>query len=382
MFNLMVPFPRYNAEFGDNMWNQGQGQPTENKTNLIINYLPQTFTDEEMRSLFGTVGCVVNCKIIRDKKTGYSYGFGFVEYGTAEEAQVAIEQLNGCEIGNKRIKVALARPPGEDTKGANLYIRNIPQNYDEETLKNQFISFGTIVQVRILMDLYTGQSKGVGFVLFEKKSDAMKAMNDMNGQLPPGGTQRYSIKFADDNAKKVRPPVSQGGYAGPMGAFGGGGGYGAPRPGGPMRGPGGAGRMRYNPMGSTGGMGNGFNSGYGGGYAGYGGSSRGRGGAGVGSNPVHGQSYNQFGAGDASSGDGTILFVYNIGIRATENDLWNLFSPFGTVKKANVIWDHVQNKCKGYGFVTMSSLDEANYAIENLHGTFFRNAPLQVSIKK
>ncbi|KAL4219044.1 hypothetical protein ACF0H5_021627 [Mactra antiquata] len=380
MITLMVPFPSYSVEFGDNMWGQTGEQHGDNKTNLIINYLPQTYTDEEMYSLFSTVGKVVNCKIIRDKKSGYSYGFGFVEYGTAEEAQNAMDHLNGCEIENKRIKVALARPPGEDTKGANLYIRNIPINYDEETLKNQFISYGNIVQTRILQDRYTGQSKGVGFVLFEKKSDADKAMSEMNGQLPPGGTQRYHIKFADDNAKKVRPPPNQVGYGAPMGGFGNGGGYSTPRPGGPMRGPGGTGRMRYNPMGSAAGMGNGYSGGYATGYSGYGSTSRGRG-ASVSSNPVRGPSYNQFGAGDASSSDGVILFVYNIGIDATENDLWNLFSPYGTIKKVNVIWDHSQNKCKGYGFVTMSSMDEAKYAIEYLNGFYYKTAPLQVSIK-
>lgn len=354
------------------MWNQDaitQGDQLENKTNLIINYLPQTYSDDEMYSLFSTIGKVINCKIIRDKSSGYSYGFGFVEYSTPQEAQTAIQQLSGCEIENKRIKVALARPPGENTKGANLYIRNIPQNYDEETLRNQFAHYGNIVQVRILVDHLTGQSKCTGFVLFERKEFAEQALNEMNGQTIPGGTQPLAIKFADDNAKKVRaPPMPQHGYGqmpGFPGAYG-------PRQGGPMRGPRGAGgSMRYNPMGS-GTMGNGF-SGYAGGYGG-----RGRGTGMSGPRPV--PLFNQFGGGDAT-GDGVILFVYNIGIDATENDLWNLFSPYGTIKKVNVIWDHSQNKCKGYGFVTMSTMDEAKYAIEYLNGFYYKTAPLQVSIK-
>lgn len=358
------------------MYNQGN-QGNENKTNLIINYLPQTYRDDEMYALFSTIGKVVNCKIIRDKSTGYSYGFGFVEYGTPQEAQRAIQQLNGCELENKRIKVALARPAGEDTKGANLYVRNIPASYDEETLKAQFINYGNIVQVRILVDHFSGQSKGVGFVLFEKREYAEHALQEMNGHTPPGGSQPFAIKFADDNAKKVRPPGGQGGYGGGMGGFGAGG-YGPP-PGGPMRAPRGGGSMRYNPMGS-GNVGNGF-GGYSGGYSGgYGGMPKGRG-ANLAANPIRGPSYSQFGAGDASGGEGVILFVYNIGIDATENDLWTLFAPYGTIKKVNVIWDHAQNKCKGYGFVTMSTMEEAKYAIEYLNGYYFKTAPLQVSIK-
>lgn len=351
------------------MYSQDQ---QDNKTNLIINYLPQTYRDDELFSLFSTIGKVVNCKIIRDRQTGYSYGFGFVEYGTPQEAQNAIQHLNGCEIEHKRIKVALARPPGEDTKGANLYVRNIPSTYSEDDLQEQFTGYGNIVQARILVDQITGMSKNVGFVLFEKKQDAQKAIEEMNGQTLPGGNQPLAIKFADDNAKKVRPPsmADRAGYGGPMGGYAAG--Y-APRPGGPMRGPRGGGTsMRYNPMGS-GAMGNGFGGGYASGYMG-----RGRG---TTMTPLRqAPAMSQFGGGDAP-GEGVILFVYNIGIDATENDLWNLFSPYGTIKRVNVIWDHAQNKCKGYGFVTMSTMDEAKYAIEYLNGFYYKTAPLQVSIK-
>ncbi|XP_052789091.1 ELAV-like protein 1 [Mya arenaria] len=365
-----------------------------NKTNLIINYLPQTYSDDEMFTLFSTIGTVVNCRIIRDKSSGYSYGFGFVEYSTPQEAMNAIESLNGCEIENKRIKVALARPPGENTKGSNLYIRNVPHNYDEHTLQDLFSPYGNVIQTRILMDHNTGMSKGVGFVLFETKPCAEQAMNDLNGQVPPNGTQAMSIKFADDNAKKVRPPQQMGGYGGGYGQFA------APRPGGPMRGPGGSGgRMRYNPMAAGPTMSNNgygaYSGGYQGGYAGGAGSmtpKRGmgarmgnpaRGGARMGGQiggPAAGQ-FGQFGAGDASTDDGFILFAYNIGTDATENDIWNLFSPYGTIKKVNVIWDHQQNKCKGYGFVTMSTLEEAKYAIEYLNGFYYKTGPLQVSLK-
>lgn len=348
----------------------------ENKTNLIINYLPQTYSDDEMYTLFSTIGEVVNCKIIRDKSSGYSYGFGFVEFAKASDAQNAITSLNGCEIENKRIKVALARPPGENTKGANLYVRNVPQNYDENSLRDIFAQYGNIVQCRILVDHVTGVSKGVAFVLFETKNNADAALKAMNGQTPPGGAAPFAIKFADDNAKKVRPPTQDMGYGT---GFGQGAAFAGPRPGGPMRGPGG-GRMRYNPMGASIATGNGYGP-YSGGYSGgYGGQPKSRMGGTMG-NPVRGTGYSQFGAGDASSQGGVILFVYNIGIDATESDLWNLFCPYGTVKKVNVIWDHSENKCKGYGFVTMSNMDEAKYAIEYLNGFYYKTAPLQVSIK-
>jgi len=63
----------------------------DNKTNLIVNYLPQTMTQEEIRSLFSSIGEVESCKLIRDKVTvGQSLGYGFVNYHRADDATKAI----------------------------------------------------------------------------------------------------------------------------------------------------------------------------------------------------------------------------------------------------------------------------------------------------
>ncbi|KAK3087541.1 hypothetical protein FSP39_007329 [Pinctada imbricata] len=328
------------------------------KTNLIINYLPQTLSDEDFRSMFLSIGPIKSCKIIRDKNTLYSYGFGFVDYQSPGDAARAITTLNGLSMENKRIKVAYARPNDENSKGANLYVCNLPKHYREEELMDQFQKYGSIVQTRVLVNQVTGQSKGVGFVLFHKKCDAESAMADMDGKTPPGGDQPFSIKFADDNAKKVRPPpgsqnfqhpaYSQGPrfpYSGGMGNHG------------PMRNPGN--RFRYNPMG--GGAGN-FGNNYGNYNNGYG--------SGMGGSGMMGQ-----------QNQGHILFVYNIGYDADEKTLWQLFAPLGTVQKVNVIMDHAKSQCKGYGFVTMTNYDEAQHAIDCLNGYVFNGKQLSVSFK-
>ena len=80
----------------------------EDRTNLIINYLPQTMTDTELYSMFITLGPIVSAKIMRDRSSGYSFGYGFVQYESPEDAARAIEQLNGLQVANnKRIKVGL-----------------------------------------------------------------------------------------------------------------------------------------------------------------------------------------------------------------------------------------------------------------------------------
>ena len=73
------------------------------KTKLIVNYIPQSLTDNEFRNLFEGIGALENCKILRDNATNYSFGYGFVDYQKPECAEQAIQELNGHKIGNKTL---------------------------------------------------------------------------------------------------------------------------------------------------------------------------------------------------------------------------------------------------------------------------------------
>ncbi|XP_041262988.1 ELAV-like protein 3, partial [Onychostruthus taczanowskii] len=77
----------------------------DSKTNLIVNYLPQSMSQEELRSLFGSLGDIESCKLVRDKVTGQSLGYGFVNYVEAGDADRAIGALNGLKLQTKTIKV-------------------------------------------------------------------------------------------------------------------------------------------------------------------------------------------------------------------------------------------------------------------------------------
>ena len=87
-----------------------------------------------------------------------------------------------------------------------------------------------------------------------------------------------------------------------------------------------------------------------------------------------------------NSGGGPItswcLFVYNLAPETEENHLWQLFGPFGAVQNVKVMRDFATQKCKGYGFVTMTNYEEALLAITYLNGFMLANRVLQVSFKK
>ncbi len=67
-------------------------------------------TDEGLRDLFAQAGVVVSAFIVKDKMTGRSKGFGFVEMSSPEDAQKAIEMFNEQEVEGRKIMVSEARP--------------------------------------------------------------------------------------------------------------------------------------------------------------------------------------------------------------------------------------------------------------------------------
>lgn len=72
----------------------------------MIIFLFQSMIDTELYSMFITLGPIVSAKIMRDKNSGYSFGYGFVQYENPADAAKAIQQLNGLQVANnKRIKV-------------------------------------------------------------------------------------------------------------------------------------------------------------------------------------------------------------------------------------------------------------------------------------
>lgn len=156
----------------------GNAGDQQYQSNLIINYLPQTLADDEFRRIFEGMGPVTSAKIVRNKATGYSFGYGFVEYQNAEDAVKAIDELNGMQLENKRIKVAYSRPQSDETKGAKIMVKNL-EDANLETLNEIFSKFGTIVQSYIA-------PSGNAFVLFEKREYAQQALHELDNTVLPG----------------------------------------------------------------------------------------------------------------------------------------------------------------------------------------------------
>lgn len=77
---------------------------------VFVGSLPFKTTDEELGAHFAGAGTVTSAKVIIDKMTGKSKGFGFVEFSSEAEAQAAVDKLNNTELDGRTIFVDIARP--------------------------------------------------------------------------------------------------------------------------------------------------------------------------------------------------------------------------------------------------------------------------------
>ena len=78
--------------------------------NIYVGNLSPEVTDKAIREAFASFGEVTSARVIKDKYTGQSRGFGFVEMPVQSQAQTAIKTLNGKELMGKEIRVSEARP--------------------------------------------------------------------------------------------------------------------------------------------------------------------------------------------------------------------------------------------------------------------------------
>ncbi|QQS22119.1 RNA-binding protein [Candidatus Saccharibacteria bacterium] len=87
------------------------------KANLFVGSLAYATTDDSLQAFFATVGPVASARVITDRDSGRSKGFGFVEFENEDDNQKAIDQLNGKELDGRTIAVSVARPKEDRPRG-------------------------------------------------------------------------------------------------------------------------------------------------------------------------------------------------------------------------------------------------------------------------
>ena len=85
--------------------------------NLYVGNLPFQTTEADLSNLFEPYGEVLSAKVIMDRETGRSRGFGFVEFSSRDDGEKAIAELNGSDMSGRQIKVNEAKPRTDRGRG-------------------------------------------------------------------------------------------------------------------------------------------------------------------------------------------------------------------------------------------------------------------------
>lgn len=344
------------------------GDGDEVHRNLMVNFLPPSWTSAEMRAFFQQFGEMEECKVIMDKATGTSKGYGFVKYVSRVDAENCLAQAQGMQVEGKQLKIQKAALGKVPSGPVSLYLAGFnPATFGMNELQQLLAPYGSVVSVKV----HPSQpgKKGVAFIGMDSFPAANAAAEALNGVTY--GEDRLVIRVAQASMKQAQ----EGGLDVSGGRAGVGGNRYQPysRPGAPTRAmmpqAGGMPVMVIaNPMAQLPQLGLPQLP-----YSmampqmQY-----------VYQTPGMQMETNAAGStGVPTPGDGGYsIFVY--GVRGMdETFLLKLFSQFGSISSAQA------PAGKNYGFVKMPNFAEAQNAVNTLNGCMLQGAtvPLQVSFK-
>eukprot|EP00252_Welwitschia_mirabilis_P025186 TRINITY_DN776_c0_g2_i4.p1 TRINITY_DN776_c0_g2~~TRINITY_DN776_c0_g2_i4.p1 ORF type:complete len:306 (+),score=35.30 TRINITY_DN776_c0_g2_i4:380-1297(+) len=166
--------------------------------------LPQTSSADETRTLwvgdlqywmdetylhgcFAITGEVVSTKVIRNKQTQQSEGYGFVEFNSHAAAERALQSYNGIQMPNTEqyFRLNWAGAPDKRQDGGpefHIFVGDLAADVNDFLLQETFRSrYPSVKGAKVMTDRITGRSKGYGFVKFGDENEQTRAITEMNG---------------------------------------------------------------------------------------------------------------------------------------------------------------------------------------------------------
>lgn len=185
----------------------------ENQKTLWIGDLAPWMDEEFLYSIFGLTNQLLSVKVIRNKSTGASEGYAFLEMLSHEAATCILNTYNGKVIpGSKSMVFRLnwaaygvgrsAQPNNEDH---SLFVGDLAPDVSDLILQEYFRQFYPSVRnAKVITDASTGRSKGYGFVRFSVELERNMALSDMNGQILSNRPIRVSLATAKRSNQMIQ----------------------------------------------------------------------------------------------------------------------------------------------------------------------------------
>jgi len=177
---------------------EAYGTANKRFTNVFVKNFGDVMDDVKLREMFDKYGEITSAVVAKGDE-GKSKGHGFINFKDAASAEHAVREMHDSDFNGKKLfvgrfqkkfeRASALKKMHEEKKqernnrymGINLYIKNLDDTIDDERLRKEFVSFGTITSAKVMME--NGRSKGFGFVCFSAPEEATKAVTDMNGRI-------------------------------------------------------------------------------------------------------------------------------------------------------------------------------------------------------
>lgn len=185
----------------------------ENQRTLWIGDLAPWMDEEFLYSIFGLTNQLVSVKVIRNKTTGISEGYAFLEMKTHEAATCILNTYNGQVIPGSKSMVfrlnwaayGVGRSSQPTTDDYSLFVGDLAPDVSDLILQEYFRQFYPSVRsAKVITDVTTGRSKGYGFVRFSVELERNMALTDMNGHFLSNRPIRVSLATAKKNAQMAQ----------------------------------------------------------------------------------------------------------------------------------------------------------------------------------
>ena len=217
------------------------GEEKEATANLFVGNLSWNIDEEWLTREFEEFGELQGVRIITDRDSGRSKGFGYVEFTNAENGAKALEARNGYELDGRGLRVDFSAPRDANAQtpqqrqndraakfgdvknppAQTLFVGNISFEADESTLTEYFQEHGSINSIRLPTDRETGAPKGFGYVEMGSIEEAQAAFEALQGADVAGRPIRLDYAAPRDNNNAGG---GRGGFGGDRGGRGGRGG--------------------------------------------------------------------------------------------------------------------------------------------------------------
>jgi len=314
------------------MWSQRD--PSLRKSgvgNVHVKNLDKNIDNKALYDTFSLFGNILSCKVACDIH-GKSYGYGFVHYETEEAAKQAVERVNGMQIGEKTVHVArfekrTDRTKPEITNFTNLYVKDFPQDWEDEQLTEKFKEFGEIASLVVMKDK---KDRKFAFVNYNDTEHAKKAIEGLHGKDFRTDEQKAKDKEEKEKAKEGKEDKE--------------------------------GDDKKDD--EDGGM-----------YVQRAQTKRER----------ALELRDKFSATEKPAvaaparAQGVNLYIKNLDENTDDEALKGLFSTFGSITSAKAMQDD-KGRCKGFGFVSFATPDEATKAVTEMHLKVVKGKPLYVGL--